>query len=183
MNEPSGIQRDPYSNLIYILDSQNYRIITFPDGNIVAGKTTYPPLANQTLSYGVGLAYDSYLKHLIIGNTWAHNVIRWPLGATSWTLISGNTNGINGQTSTTFSQPRGVAIDSLGNIYVADYANHRVQFLANGSFQGVTIAGTTGIVGNDTMLLKVPNWVQVDNQLNLYVSDNGNNRIQKFVRY
>jgi DNA-binding beta-propeller fold protein YncE len=40
------------------------------------------------------------------------------------------------------NQPTYVLIDSSGNLYVSDSRNHRVQYFANGSMNGVTVAGT-----------------------------------------
>ena len=52
----------------------------------------------------------------------------------NWGLIGGNTNGVEiiggpGAAPGQFSNPWGVALDSAGNLYVADSQNHRVQKL------------------------------------------------------
>ena len=71
----------------------------------------------------------------------------------------------------------------MGNIYVADSNNHRIQmFLANQS-NDTTIAGVTDVLGTNSTHLKIPYWLTLDNQLNLYVSDTFNHRVQKFLRY
>lgn len=71
----------------------------------------------------------------------------------------------------------------MGNIYVADRHNHRIQFFLLNQVNGMTIAGKTGINGNNSTLLNEPLDVALDNQLNLYVADWLNHRIQKFLRY
>jgi hypothetical protein len=66
----------------------------------------------------------------------------------------------------------------MGNLYVADRDNHRIQFFLVGQSNGTTIAGITGISGTNSTLLNVPRSLALDNQLNLYVVDTSNHRIQ-----
>ncbi len=91
--------------------------------------------------------------------------------------------GISGIDSISLYNPVGVTMDPMGNIYVADSGNHRIQFFLAGQSNATTITGTTGISGINANQLSFPYWVILDNQLNLYVSDTFNNRVQKFVRY
>ena len=81
------------------------------------------------------------------------------------------------------SGPVGVTLDPLGNMYVADSNNQRIQLFLVGQSTGITVAGTTGIYGSTASLFYFPYWVILDKQLNLYVSDTANHRVQKFVRY
>jgi len=74
-------------------------------------------------------------------------------------------------------------MDPMGNFYVADYANTRIQLFLAGQFEGITIAGRTGVPGSNASLLMYPYSMKLDNQLNLYVADSGNHRIQRFLRY
>jgi len=71
----------------------------------------------------------------------------------------------------------------MGNIYVADRDNRRIQFFSIGQSNGMTIAGITGITGANASLLSSIASVVLDTQLNLYVSDSGNHRIQKLMRF
>jgi hypothetical protein len=122
--------------------------------------------------------FDSPSNSLIVSTTGTSNVVRWTLGNNYWTLIAGALNGTTGNSSTLFESPRYPALDPMGNLYVADKDNHRVQFFYAGQSNGVT-----GVNGNDSNLLNLPKSVALDNQLNLYVSDSNNHRIQKFLRY
>jgi hypothetical protein len=74
-------------------------------------------------------------------------------------------------------------MDPMGNIYIADTVNHRIQFFLSGQSNGTTIAGVTSVSGNNSTLIYYPYGVALDSQLNLYVVDTGNHRIQKFLRY
>jgi serine/threonine-protein kinase len=66
-------------------------------------------------------------------------------------------------------QPQGVAVDTNGAVYVADF-NNRVVKLATGS-NNQTVLPFSG--------LNYPEGVAVDAQSNVYVADRGNNRVVK----
>jgi serine/threonine-protein kinase len=68
-------------------------------------------------------------------------------------------------------QPQGLAVDSTGAVYVADF-NNRVVKLAAGS-NNQTVLPFTG--------LNYPEGVAVDGQGNVYVADRGNNRVLKLA--
>jgi DNA-binding beta-propeller fold protein YncE len=151
-------------------------------GNIVAGGNGYG--MNQTqLYYPVGLYLDSLSNSLIIANHYTNSILRWVLGDNSWTLLAGDINGLTGNTSTQLFHPTDVKFDPMGNMYIADRDKHRIQLFMVGQSEGITIAGVSGISGNDSILMNKPWSVHLDNQLNLYIADSFNHRVQKFVRY
>jgi DNA-binding beta-propeller fold protein YncE len=80
-------------------------------------------------------------------NYGAHDVVRWVLGAAGWTLVAG-TAGLSGSTSMLLQSTFGVTCDSVGNVYVADSGNNRIQFFFVGQSNGTTIAGITGTAGS-----------------------------------
>jgi tripartite motif-containing protein 71 len=70
-----------------------------------------------------------------------------------------------------FQNPQDVAVDSLGNLYVIDTNNHRIQkFDKHGQFISTFGSGE----------LAFPSRIAVDSNDVLYVTDNGNGRVQKF---
>ncbi len=71
----------------------------------------------------------------------------------------------------------------MGNMYVADRNNQRIQFFYNGQLDGTIIAGITGVSGSNSNTLFAPWSLRLDSQLNLYMTDSNNHRIQKFMRY
>ena len=71
----------------------------------------------------------------------------------------------------------------MGNMYVADIENHRIQFFEAGRSTGRTVAGVTNVAGSSANLLNRPYTVRIDRQWNLYVTDTLNHRIQKFFVY
>jgi sugar lactone lactonase YvrE len=84
--------------------------------------------------------------------------------------------GSPGSGSGQFNQPHGVAVDSSGNVYVADYGNSRIQkFDSSGGY--LTKWGGQGS-GNGQF--NYPSSVATDSSGNVYVADSENHRIQKF---
>ena len=88
-------------------------------------------------------------------------------------------------TSAQLNKPAGVALDSEGNIYIADTRNNRIRKIdaASGiitTFAGNGSSGSSGDSGPATNAqLNYPNGVAVDGSNNVYISDHGNNRIRK----
>jgi Uncharacterized conserved protein len=75
-----------------------------------------------------------------------------------------------------FANQIGVTVDRLGNVYVADTGNDRIQKFTNA---GVFIRAW-GSTGSGDGQFNSPIGVAVDPSGNVYVSDQGNHRIQKF---
>ncbi len=87
-------------------------------------------------------------------------------------MVLGTQGPGNGQ----FEAPSDVAIDSSGNIWVADKGNARIQkFDQNGKY--LTQFGDYGTGPGE---FKWPYGIAVDSLGDVWVSDGGNNRIQEF---
>jgi hypothetical protein len=150
-------------------------------GTVAAGGNGAGNTRTQLLS-PQGVYFDSASNSLIIANYGGHNVVRWVLGASNWTLLAGSATGMPGSSSTDLYYPTDVILDPYGNLYVADTYNNRIQFYEPGQSNGTTIAGVTGTIGNSATLLYYPFSMRLDAQLNLYVLDSYNQRVQKFAR-
>ena len=181
MYGPSGIIRGSNSDELYISDTYNHRIVSYPSGSVLAGGNG-GGYTNTQLHTPLGFSYVSYSNSLIIANYGAHNVVQWTLGANNWTLVAGGLNGLNGSSSKLLGAPVGVTVDPMGNVYIADTRNQRIQLFLQGQLEGITIAGVTDVPGANATLLNYPYWVQLDSQLNLYVCEFAGKRIQKFLQ-
>ena len=180
-SHPTAIVFGPDHNTLFIADTLNNRIISYPSGAVVAGGNG-PGNSNTTLNRPYGLVYDSVSTSCIIPNHLSHNIVRWVLGQSTRTVIAGDMQGSFGNNSALLRRPVGMKMDPMGNIYVADASNHRIQLFMAGQSDAITIAGN-GTAGTSAHQLNSPYWVLLDNQLNLYVSDTYNHRVQKFFRY
>ena len=182
---PIGLTLDLNSGTIYVADSQNHRVMAYASGattgTVVAGGNGQGTGITQ-LSSPSGLYFDSASSSLIIANTAANNVVRWVLGDTQWSIVAGSSAGTSGSTSILLNEPKDVVFDSAGNVYVADYRNHRIQFFRSGQMNATTIIGSSGSGANANQL-NGPSSLALDSQLNLYVSDTNNYRVQRFSRY
>jgi sugar lactone lactonase YvrE len=82
-----------------------------------------------------------------------------------------------------FNLPVATAVDSKGNVYVADSVNHRVRMISNGTISTVAGTGTPGYSGDGGQAtaaeLNYPSGVAVDKAGNLYISDMKNQVIRK----
>ena len=131
-----------------------------------------------------GIYFDSASNSLYIANTDANNIVRWVVGASNWILVAGSSSGTAGLSPTLLNYPRDVFLDHMKNVYVADCDNNRIQLFLTGQSNGITIAGsTTGVSGSSSTLLNSPISLIVDSNLDIYVADYFNHRIQRFDHY
>ena len=91
---------------------------------------------------------------------------------------AGTNDGVG--TNAAFSQPRHIAIDTAGNLYVTDYGNYTIRKITPAGIVS-TLAGTPGVAGtNDgygsyNALFTHPHGIAVDSNGNLFVTDLGGN--------
>ena len=186
LNTPNGIALDPTSGDLYIADQFNSRIMAYKSGTNIS-RLVFGNQGNGTnrtqLAYPLGLHFDSFSNSLVIANSYANNIVRYTFDEPFWTFVAGNITGFPGATSAQLYYPYEAIYDPMGNTYVADRNNHRIQFFNIGHLDGITIAGITNLNGSNTTTLTSPRSLKLDSQLNLYVADTSNHRIQKFLRY
>lgn len=100
--------------------------------------------------------------------------------AGSATGASGNVDGTGG--AARFNRPHGVAVDHLGNLYVADSGNNTIRKITPAGMT-TTLAGGSGYGYLDgaagTARFYGPHAVDVDSTGNVYVADRGNSAIRK----
>ncbi|CAF4136506.1 unnamed protein product, partial [Rotaria sp. Silwood2] len=126
-----GVTRDPTADTLYISDTGNHRIMRYLSGassGTVGVGGNGAGFSITQLSNPIGLCFDSTTNSLLIANYGANNIVRWIIGAQNWTFVAGIKNGSSGTTSNELNQPTDVTIDPMGNIYVVDMGNSRIQF-------------------------------------------------------
>ncbi len=102
------------------------------------------------------------------------------------TTIAGTNRLLDGgsATSAPLRSPIGVAVDSAGNLFIADRDDNRIRKVNSSgivsTFAGMGPAGYSGDRGRaNAALLSGPNGVALDSSGNLYISDRGNARIRR----
>jgi len=107
-----------------------------------------------------------------------------PAGVVS-TLAGTGTRGHADGTGTEaqFDYPTGVAVDSEGNVYVADHGNHRIRRITPAGVVSIFAGSTEGFadgIGTEAQF-NYPTGVAVDSSGNVYVADSVNHRIRKIT--
>jgi len=200
-NDPTGVAVDSSGN-VYVADQVNHSIrkITEDDGiwtvstlagSGTAGRQNGAGAAAQFL-FPAGVAVDSS-GNVYVAEYGNHHIRKITEDDGIWTVStlagSGTAGYQNGAAaSAQFSQPAGVAVDSSGNVYVADNGNHRIRKIAekdDGAWTVGTIAGSGAEGYQDgaaaSAQFNSPIGVAVDSSGNVYVADFGNNRIRKIA--
>ena len=147
------------------------------------------PATSGVLASPWGIAVDSAGNLYISDRAPSfHSSIRKVKPAGIITTIAGiGRQGFSGDggpaTSAALSEPQGVAIDSAGNIYIADFGNARVRRINTAGIIS-TVAGNgnsvySGDGGPATSAALTPAGISVDAAGNLYIADSGNGRIRK----
>ncbi|GAB3690750.1 hypothetical protein GCM10027592_08230 [Spirosoma flavus] len=145
------------------------------------------PATNASLAYPIGVAIDTLGNFYIVDSD--NNRIRKVTTSGTITTVAGNgTPGFSGDggpaTAASLDNPNSVAVDSLGNLYIADFNNHRIRKVTtSGIITTVAGSGTFGFGGDGrpatSAKLWYPRGVAVDGRGNLYIADFYNYRIRK----
>jgi DNA-binding beta-propeller fold protein YncE len=192
---PISIAIDGSGNL-YFADFYNYRIRKVDTSGIittVAGTGTQgysgdggnATSAQINKSYGVALDSSS---NLYVADSDNHRIRKVSPSGIITTVAGTGTAGYSGDggnaTSAQLNNPYSVAIDSSGNLYIADYSNSRIRRVSTSgiitTFAGTGSAGYSGDGGSATSAqFYGPYGVVIDSSSNLYIADYGNHRVRK----
>lgn len=194
---PAGLAVDGSGNLFFS-DAGANRVRRVDSGGIITtlagtgvagfggdGGSSVAALLNSP----AGIALDSS-GNLYIADNGNSRVRRVAQGAI--TTVAGNgQSGFSGDfgpaTSAALASPRGVAVDSAGNLWIADEANNRIRMVSSTSRNIGTIAGdgtpnSSGDGGNAAAAeINLPWGLAAAPDQTVYFSENGSSRLRALV--
>jgi len=187
---PSGIVINNNTGTIYVSDAGNNTIRAISSSGTVSTLAGSPGLGGHVdgtgsaarFSVPVGLALDSSGNIYVADNV--NSTIRTvtPAGVVN-TLAGtpGQRGFVNGPANTArFSQPNGVAVDSSGNVFVADSNNSVIREIAGGvvtTFAGTGKPGSADGAANSA-LFDLPGGITVTPSGTFYIADSNNSTIR-----
>jgi sugar lactone lactonase YvrE len=178
LNEPRNVAVDATGNL-YIADTGNDRIRKVTAGGTIS--------TVARLNFPQRIAIDA-AGNLYVADTNNHLIRKVTADGVISTVAGNGTFGFSGDggpaTSAQLDNPQGVAMDTVGNLYIADTRNSRIRKVtADGVISTVAGNGTYGFSGDGgpatSAQLASPDGVAVDAAGNLYIADGLNGRIRK----
>ncbi|QTE24336.1 MBG domain-containing protein [Polaribacter cellanae] len=189
-NLPTGIAIDK-EGFLYVtgLLSHNIRKIS-PTGQVTTIAGTGASGSNNGLGTSAsfnqprGIVVDAS-GNIFVADTQNHMIRKIDQSGQVTTYAGSTSNGnVDGNgTNASFSQPYGITIDSNGNLYVADYINHRIRkidinrnvtTIAGSSSGNIDANGTSARFKNPRGITITPNGI-------IYVSDTYNHSIRKIA--
>jgi uncharacterized repeat protein (TIGR01451 family) len=188
---PTGIVVD-YLDNIYILDQFRIRKVSKGVITTLGGGATPDysgdngPVANARFSDLRCIVADIAGNLYILDAIWVRKVSNGVIKTVAGTYEGSNPFfiGDNGPaTGGVLSGPEAIALDSAGNLYIADTQHHRIRKVANGIITSIAGTGEPGYSGDGDVAAKarllLPSGIAVDSTGVIYIADTGNNRIRK----
>jgi len=191
-NFPAGVAVD-VQGFVYVSDAWNHTIRRVsPAGMVttIAGQTGNHghrdgPAAQALFDDPCGIAVDS-IGNLFVAERGAHIIRKISREGAVVTLagLPGQSGTADGQSEhARFDSPGGVALDSAGNLWVADTGNHTIRMVTQDGLVK-TVAGVPGTFGHldgeaGSALFSGPSGLGVDRKGVVYVADTRNNAIRR----
>jgi len=189
---PTAIAIDASGNL-FVVDEFNYTIRKITPSAEVTTYAGFPgargsadgPRASARFNFPEGIAVDT-LGNIYVADT-DNETIRMISASGNVITLAGST-GLRGtadgfRSAARFDNPEGLAVDSAGNVYVADELNGSIRKIAV-SGDVTTFAGLTGQQGaadgnGANARFQAPIGIAFDSSGTMFVSDAGNDIIRK----
>jgi len=192
--EPRGIAVDS-AGTVYVADYMNHTVRRITPAGVVttlAGTVGTPGSANGTGTAAsfrglAGLAVDATGTVYVADS--GNNTIRMITASGTVTALAGqagSSGGTDGSgTGARFSEPRGIAVDGAGNVYVADFNGHAIRKVTAAGVV-TTLAGSAGVPGSTDATASAarfyaPSGLAVDSAGNVFVADMSNNTIRRIT--
>ncbi len=194
LKAPGGLAFDKAGNL-YIADSGNHRIrrvdpfgiITTITGTGTAGVGGEGVSATTSMLNRPRDVVLDTKGNLYIADSGNHRIRRVDTSGIITTVAGTGDGGFSGDGGLAnlakLNEPAGVAVDSQGQIYIADMKNHRIRLITSAGVISTLVGTGQPSFGGDGLQatsasLSSPMAVTVDDKANLYVSDSGNGRVR-----
>jgi uncharacterized protein (TIGR03437 family) len=181
--QPAGLAVDSSANVFVTCNSRirridsSGRITTFVGTGDVGFSGDNGLATNAAICFPRGLAVDSG-GVLYIADTFNHRVRRVDRAGVITTIAGTGDFGYLGNgilaTSARLNEPTSVAVDTSGNVYIADFRNHRVRKVSNGIITDLAGNGERGNDGDGgpatRARLDFPTDVAVDSAGNVFIA-------------
>ena len=190
-NTPTGIATDIAGN-IYVADYGNNVIRKITPAGVVTTLAGSGVIGSKdSTGTGASFHFPAGVATDVAGNVYvadqSNNLIRKITSAGVVTTLAGSgvPGAVNGTgTTASFNNPDGVATDTAGNVYVADFTNNLIRKITPaGVVTTLAGSGTPGATnGTGTAAsFNAPFSVATDAAGNVYVADRQNNLIRKIT--
>ncbi len=197
LKNPAGVALDPQGRL-YIADTGNSRVRGVAANGIIltlAGNATAgfggdgSASSSAQLKNPAGVAVDA-VGNIYIADTGNARIRKISVNGVISTIAGNGTPGFSGDggpaVAAQLNAPIGIAVDSAGNLFIADSGNNRIRKVEpGGMIHTVAGNGTSGFGGDGgpaaSAPLKSPAAVALDAAGNIYIADSGNNRVRQIT--
>jgi DNA-binding beta-propeller fold protein YncE len=199
LNAPSGIAVDPTTGDVYVADTGDHEVdrldagggLTVVAGTGTAGTPAAGPATASDLSGPSGLALDSAGNLYIADGAGAsaNPLVEEVAPDGTLSILAGT--GTRAQpvagpaTSSPLRTPTGVAVDTSGDVFIADGAANVVAKVSPAGVLSIFAGRASGLAGQPTTgtatnsRLHTPTGVATDATGNLYIADTANNRVEE----
>lgn len=192
-NDPWGVGIDLLGN-VYVADQRNNAIRKITPQGLVTTLGTLAVRKGSNDGFGPNARFNSPLGVAVdrLGNVFVadqnNHTIRKITAAGDVSTFAGQA-GVSGDidgaaSAARFNYPADVAVDALGNVFVADWLNDSIRKITPdgvvSTYAGTGFSGSTDGPGS-VARFSFPTGIDVDALGNVYVADSGNNTIRMIL--
>ncbi len=161
----------------YLADQGNHRVVRFDALDTTPKIKIFTPTTNATTFAPADFVFVSYSRFYVLDKV-NSQILRIDVSDDSnFTTSVTATFGAVGSGTNQFLNPNGIALDSIGRIYVADTGNHRIVRFDNFNGDNWTTFGSQGTGTNE---FESPYQIRLDKNGRIVVTDQGASRLVRF---